>query len=200
MADSLCWSHTRSCWEDFGTPRRRPEFPSWSWAGWAGEVGYRKRDYLGKSWFTGLLRTVALEDQSGILTTLESPFDSIPKHKNPLPRVLRVEASLVPPRLFSYHKRLGSAWNQWTVLDFRAHLLMSRGPDSETRFYEELKEGCLWKCILVGVSIDTVFIMVLETHIDTDITSRAGLFIVDYSYRKLARVLDDSTLRTYRIN
>ncbi|KAF9894338.1 hypothetical protein FE257_007841 [Aspergillus nanangensis] len=32
---SLRWFHRRKC-----TPKRRPQFPSWSWTGWEGEVSY----------------------------------------------------------------------------------------------------------------------------------------------------------------
>jgi hypothetical protein len=56
---------------------------------------------------------------------------------------------------------------------------LSYGPDSEAQFYQELKEDCRWQCILVGDLVTTMFVMVLEAHIGTDITSRAGLFAVE---------------------
>ena len=201
LADSLCWSHTRSCWEDFGTPRRRPEFPSWSWSGWAGEVEYRKREYSGKYWFKGRLRSVALEDRSGTLTTLDSSFPAILEHKNLLPRVLRVEAMVVPQNLVSYDKEKNPK-NPWAICNFPATLFLSWGADSEARFYQELKEGCRWQCVLMGDSVLTIFVMVLETHIDTDITSRAGLFVVEPPWSQaLIPVLggDKAEWRTYRI-
>ncbi|KAI1467828.1 HET-domain-containing protein [Daldinia caldariorum] len=39
----LCWSHIRNCWDGPKKPRRRTTilmFPSWAWAGWAGQVRY----------------------------------------------------------------------------------------------------------------------------------------------------------------
>lgn len=34
------WTHKHDIWSDGAKPRRRPEFPSWSWTGWAGEVAF----------------------------------------------------------------------------------------------------------------------------------------------------------------
>lgn len=35
---ALTWIHTKSCWVSSRRPRRRQQFPSWTWAGWAGAV------------------------------------------------------------------------------------------------------------------------------------------------------------------
>ncbi|PKK42998.1 hypothetical protein CI102_11288, partial [Trichoderma harzianum] len=40
FAHSLSWCHTKNCWVLSQSPQRRPQFPSWSWAGWEGEVRY----------------------------------------------------------------------------------------------------------------------------------------------------------------
>ena len=201
FVDSLTWSHARSSWEECGKPRRRPEFPSWSWAGWAGGVEYRERDYSGKSWFKSDLRSVALENRSGTLTMVDSLFNLIPEHENHLPRVLRVEAMVVQQDLVSYDKDKDPK-NPWAISNFQGRLFLSRGPDSETRFYQESKEGRRWQCILVGHSLRIRFVMVLETHLDTDITSRAGLFIVKPpSVLAWSRALGGykAEWRTYRI-
>src|ERR1700761_6545285 len=36
----LYWKHKHNFWSGLSEPRRRPEFPSWSWIGWAGEVEF----------------------------------------------------------------------------------------------------------------------------------------------------------------
>jgi hypothetical protein len=36
----LCWRHINSCWTGRPPVRRREQFPSWTWAGWAGAVSW----------------------------------------------------------------------------------------------------------------------------------------------------------------
>jgi hypothetical protein len=47
LVHALSWNHAYSCWDGPLRPYRRPEFPSWSWAGWAGKVNC-KIDYVSK--------------------------------------------------------------------------------------------------------------------------------------------------------
>jgi hypothetical protein len=37
---ALCWRHIECCWSGRGTVKRRHEFPSWTWAGWAGAISW----------------------------------------------------------------------------------------------------------------------------------------------------------------
>lgn len=208
FVDSLAWSHTRSCWEDSGKPRRRPEFPSWSWVGWAGEVKYEKpvyterSVYTKKSLFVTWVRSVAFEDRPGTLTTLFSASQSVPQHENHLPRVLCIKAMVVPQNLISYNDKHRDPEDAWTVCAFHARLFLSWGSNSEAQFYQELKEGYRWQCIVVGESNATVFIMILETHIGTGVNSRAGLLVVyPPTSLSLIRVLisHEAEWRTHRI-
>ncbi|RYP41416.1 hypothetical protein DL767_001054 [Monosporascus sp. MG133] len=96
---TLAWYHTRSCWEESGAPRRRPGFPSWSWAGWVGQVKFFRRGYEP---FGGVLRPMSLEGDSGTMVLQPSIYDSIPHETDPLRPILRVEGKVLPPSAISY--------------------------------------------------------------------------------------------------
>ncbi|KAI1808916.1 HET-domain-containing protein [Daldinia bambusicola] len=100
---SFCWHHSKDC-----APRRRPDFPSWSWSGWAGPATWmgvwalERRAECGPKW-----RHVCIQDST------EQPrpvSESLAQHtpvNNGIPPLLAVcfEARVVPLSLFQFNIR-----------------------------------------------------------------------------------------------
>lgn len=100
---SLCWFHNGD-----SAPRRRAQFPSWTWAGWAGEV----------HWMTGMLtgtgkdvipklQSIQIED-NGQISAMEEylrTFDPSNTTITGTDLALRFEAQVIPYTLF----RLGES-------------------------------------------------------------------------------------------
>jgi hypothetical protein len=58
---SLLWRHTTSVVSNKDKPERRAAFPSWSWAGWAGEVVFPRRHTPDNASFVSTVETLSLE-------------------------------------------------------------------------------------------------------------------------------------------
>ncbi|KAI0201072.1 heterokaryon incompatibility protein-domain-containing protein [Astrocystis sublimbata] len=97
---SLCWSHRGEA-----APRRRARFPSWTWAGWAGEVHWTTgkltgggRDFIPK------MRQIQIEEEDGQVTSFEEylrAFDPSNTTMSESSLALRFEAKVVPSSLFA---------------------------------------------------------------------------------------------------
>lgn len=89
ILESFVSSLASSHWSKPAMPHRRAQFPSWSWAGWAGEVTYSAalRDN-----FESLVETIDLESASGHVRSFFVMcmfFSSaIPQDKFTYPRIL----------------------------------------------------------------------------------------------------------------
>jgi hypothetical protein len=202
LVSSLTWSHVQSCWNNSRSPRRRPEFPSWSWAGWAGKVEYRRFQGLSSFdfVFANKLRNVSLESQSGSLIMFDTTRHLPRENSGFDARVIQVEAIVLSPKLFSYDPTK-EYWTGWTVSNYMAELALSQGPNSENLFFEELQEGYRWQCVFVGLTATTNFVMILKTHADSGTSFRAGLFIVHCDGFAFLDELyhQNAEYRTYRI-
>lgn len=174
----LTWKHTNNCWDGSCMPRRRSEFPSWSWAGWAGGAVYFHKK---PKCFKSRVRSLAFEQELGPDFNFSQTVGprSIVKLSSFSPRIIRLQARIIPPTAFSYNDSLDT----WRMFDFPAKLILSQGPASPRKFAEELKYGEKWQCIFWANIIDEIIIMVLESS--GGISSRAGLFTVASCYFKL---------------
>ena len=169
----LTWKHTNNCWDGSCMPRRRSEFPSWSWAGWAGGAVYF---YEKLKHFRSRVRSLAFEQELGPDFNFSQTVGprSIVRLSSFSPRIIRLQAHIIPPTAFSYNDSLDT----WRIFDFPAELILSQGPASPHKFAEELKYGKKWQCILWANIYDKVIIMVLESS--GGISSRAGLFTIGW--------------------
>lgn len=168
LIPGLSWSHIHDCWDESDAPRRRSQFPSWSWAGWAGEANY----LLSRTdrWF--------LQDQISVKTEvpiviLEIETESTAAPDNTTaPRLLRVEAYVISPSAFSYE---GTS-NKWNFQGFPADLKLSKGPKTPSQFLDQFRAGRRWHCIWWGCTHQGYLAMVLETQDGK--SSRAGMFFI----------------------
>ncbi|RYP90280.1 hypothetical protein DL770_003576 [Monosporascus sp. CRB-9-2] len=77
-------------------------FPSWSWAGWVGQVEFSYQGYISIDDDVPL-RPMSLEGDSSTMVLQPSIYDSIPHETDPLRPILRVEGKVLPPNTISYH-------------------------------------------------------------------------------------------------
>lgn len=179
FANSLTWVHTQNCWDSIGKPRRRAGFPSWSWSGWAGKVSFSPHKEHGyeKFWIQSQLGAISFEYDSknifGFAQMAHHPFSEL-AHSS-FPQVLVLQATVLPPEAFSY----SSETNTWKVFYEPAKLHLSHGPISPSEFYDELRFGDTWKCIVIGRWLRCKFIMIIESH--DGFASRAGIFQISAS-------------------
>jgi hypothetical protein len=132
--DGLAWHHTRSCWEALPIPQRRAGFPSWSWAGWSGEVVYHRRDdgaYARKSFF-----------RRGADILQPSPINVSHKDlESDGTKSLVVQAYAVAPNDISY-----SQSEHWRTRNQPCRLFLSQGPTTELGFFDDLKQRSTPMC------------------------------------------------------
>ncbi|KAL9476618.1 hypothetical protein ACSS6W_006459 [Trichoderma asperelloides] len=197
---ALCWSHEYSCWDGHLRPCRRPDFPSWSWAGWAGKVNYPKqRNPIGKPslivWSE--IVSISLESEAGRILELGKISELIPifHFDMPFTKIFRLEARVFPPYTFSYN------WmGIWEAFGSPAVVSLSQGPVSEARLHQQLNEADSGvQCIYMGMADTSIFGLILETR--GGVSSRVGFVIVEkkslhYGYIEFSA---DFEQRTFRI-
>jgi hypothetical protein len=124
LAQSLLWKHQ-------GPSRRRPGFPSWSWAGWEGRVSFPQHQPSLYLW-----SEVILEDCNGATQRIESWFDH-PMGEAVLsvlsyPHALWLEGFVVSPKALRFdfgfematqkNKQLTETWH-WPTMGFGEYRL-----------------------------------------------------------------------------
>jgi hypothetical protein len=208
FVDALCWNHRYSCWDGSLRPCRRPDFPSWSWAGWAAEVTYverNKRNYSSTSEFKWLffseksafrngMGPMSLEFDSGQVVNLDMRMKDVIVNNGfgtSTPRILRVEANIFPPSSFSCDEN-----GQWTLFGFPATMALSQGPDNRSQFLEQLREkDSGLQCIYAGWFPRNIFGIILETR--DGVSSRVGLVIASGWYWNMKKIWNvEHTKRT----
>ncbi|KAL6906953.1 heterokaryon incompatibility domain-containing protein [Trichoderma evansii] len=196
FAHALCWGHAYSCWDGPLRPCRRPDFPSWPWAGWAGEVNYAKNAgsdrilpqspkgelsrWTSLIWNTAVDVKVSFEDEAGQILRLNEMEKLIPTDRFDVAfaRVLRLEARVFPSSSFSYDEKSG-----WKLFGHPAVMSLSQGPDSQSQFLEQLNEkDSDLQCIHIGDADTNIFGLILETR--GGVSSRVGLFIANWNAHK----------------
>lgn len=99
----LCWVHYR---HSTSTPRRRQNFPSWTWAGWAGRVGWMAATPLtfGRYYLEQKMRFIRFEVDGHLIPQEEylSIFDPVRCSSTDSDVVLCFQARVVPSSMFSW--------------------------------------------------------------------------------------------------
>ncbi|KAI2602380.1 HET-domain-containing protein [Hypoxylon sp. NC1633] len=184
----LCWNHVRSCWETSGKPRRRPMLPSWTWAGWAGQVESRTRSVinLGLGKITVRLRQILLEDLHGHKSTVSVAAKSTLREAFRHP-ILFIETAAVSPDKIHFRAMPDGSIN-WTIHGCKtSRIYLSEGAASEVELVKQLKEnGESWRCVLLGdynrSSIRPgggVILLILRKEVDEDMWARVGIMLLE---------------------
>jgi len=170
----LGWYHVKSCWESSGRPKRRYDFPSWSWAGWAGEVQFRPLQHFKTYKSASLLRDIRFGDGKNDAKELQSLDSAASMHGC---RVLRLLAEGLPLSLFS-HQPTKDEPSRWRFAGHAAELFLSQGSMSQEQFAQELMDEHRWRCILVSSVWHHTFAMLLQPNQDASAWIRGGMFCI----------------------
>ncbi|KAK1988988.1 heterokaryon incompatibility protein-domain-containing protein [Colletotrichum cereale] len=141
---ALSWYHKSGM-----VARRRPDFPSWTWAGWAGAIRWMCYPYISSlTALSPIMRAVELEyvsESSNFLRTdFEQWLDDMPES----PIALRFEAQSVSHSLFC-KGRIPSQWSELTIGNQRLLGGIRTPTETPVEFLDLLKGG-VWGCLLVG--------------------------------------------------
>lgn len=178
--NGLVWAHKSNNINSRCYPRRRPEFPSWSWAGWAGEVLYE-----GTGSFDGTSRlqtygiesgveSICIETDDGERVAIPDYIDQTKDFQTIRPSVLSLRAIALPTFAFSCDNSTTPPCLQ--IFQNSAELDLSIGPWDVPQFYHSLLNEGRRKCIYLGRWGLKQIILALEAR--DDCWSRVGLIIV----------------------
>ncbi|KAI2470852.1 HET-domain-containing protein [Annulohypoxylon bovei var. microspora] len=182
IAAGLCWEHVHNCWESSGKPRRRfappsSVLPSWTWAGWAGQVVFRTvwHSLVGN---TIRVRQFWLEDEDGYRSTVDTVAESDLNTSFPY-RILVIETWAVPPDKIQFQE-MPDGSVIWNVHGHEMERLnLSEGPGSEVELAKELKKkGGRWRCILLGNSPKNPVLLILRQEVNEDLWVRVGVMLL----------------------
>lgn len=192
--DGLGWSHKAPACDAHNHPKRRPEFPSWSWAGWAGEIEYERRSHNGEPQRLVPDRycSVSIDTGDGLRSL---PLTNIEEAKGLSqgtiePDAIYLEAQTLPASAFSYDTFTSGSTLQ--VFRYPGRLALSVGPWGVSHFLQSLQNADERQCSYIGRLGNSIVIMVLEAQDDS--WSRVGLIYLDgVSYLDFGKSLDEFT-------
>jgi len=151
LAYALSWQHASASWDVRQRPKRRGDFPSFSWGGWEGQL--RDRDDLPSSW-TNLLRSVQLELSNGELYDFAMLHRQMHRYKVPTrrlhsPTAIHFEAyALAPDKIDIWCEEPGEEMPSF-FLNPDLILNLSDGPTSVEGLEKALRSGEL-RCVVLG--------------------------------------------------
>ncbi|PNP59017.1 hypothetical protein THARTR1_01265 [Trichoderma harzianum] len=194
---SLSWHHTKNCWHLSQSPQRRPQFPSWSWAGWAGQVGYTFIWSKQRLWFHNLTRAVSFENPIHSSIGLEMMAPN-PDETCIFPIVI-LTAALVPPDLISFDPK-ATCDKHWQIGKYKADLALSYGSASESRFARDVYDGHTWQCVCIGADLGKSLVMILKVRDDgSDLWGRAGVFVIECYESDLKEMMETWEYKSFRV-
>lgn len=167
----LCWSHAHG-----STSRRRPSFPSWSWAGWTGQSHGGSHEPV-----ESLLWGISFETVDGSGATVKKPWYDMDGQDS---GVLLLEANILPPDALSMTDN-----SQWDVFGLGPHARFDMDEHIRHRVISRgLREG---KFVIVPVVLlngsrarnkasASTRMLLLRRNLDS--WERVGLFICGSSF------------------
>lgn len=191
LSYTLSWYHVHPCWDAQSRPRRRPDFPSWSWAGWSGPVSYDKQRNGPRNTIvsTSFLRDIKLELKSGGLVSYEkiSYSDVLSNEQLQKPTALHFRTSSLRLDCVGFDTDHHGCL-KWYVGSYPADVHLSHGPDSAQAFVDGMRSG-FWECLVLGHNLLNYFVLVVEQNEKT--TKRVGLIV----FRSRWKWADEDALR-----
>ncbi|ERF76321.1 hypothetical protein EPUS_04179 [Endocarpon pusillum Z07020] len=164
----LLWCHKQHCWSTLAKPHRRSDFPSWSWAGWAGEI-----DFMVSDWFSvgSNSASVFLEVEVGCLVELNYlPLNSAEDaFQFSYPLALHLDAWALPSSMLKVQDP--ERPSACTIAGFDATLSLSQGPGDPKIVSKMLCEG-KWELLWLLTQSSAAYFLVIENH--TDFACRVG--------------------------
>jgi Heterokaryon incompatibility protein (HET) len=162
-------------------PYRRPGFPSWSWAGWVGQVEFLIP--VSYPMFESKVVGVHLEYESGNLVKLNNVFSNPSRVMKDFsaPLALHLEALVTPISSIAIDDPFQPSL--WNIAGFPAVVNLSQGGHEEFAILEYFSTGS-WELILCGTEEfhwysekPGISLIIIENHKDS--ASRIGTVVVE---------------------
>jgi hypothetical protein len=189
LLDGLCWRHVHSYWEEDKDlrPKRRPNFPSWSWAGWAGAIQHDREPHTHPlSPFGNLLSSLRLEYDDHHFGPFSETLTGIStRPMSSYPKALLFDAFVVPPEAIVLIPSLeddSHQNHQWRVAGFPAFLNLSTVPSSPSTFLSALRQE-EYHGILLGMDNrlglkSKVNVFILIVALSDEVARRCGMMTI----------------------
>jgi hypothetical protein len=185
FVQSLTWMHRKKT-----KARRRNLSPSWTWAGWEGQIEYKVSPRKNVS-FSNALHDLRFHGMAGGSLSLEE-LDENRSHA-----VLRITAttlSLVP----DVYEGVKKARKVWGIASHGAKLSWSSGNPTVDELAEKFKDTSRWQFVYIGGFLNQCFVMILELGESGRTWQRVGMFRVD-AYQQTFRKLIGKHISTFDI-
>ncbi|KAE9376481.1 HET-domain-containing protein [Stipitochalara longipes BDJ] len=177
----LLWRHIRDLDPTSEKPYRRPGFPSWSWAGWVGQIEFLVP--VSYPMFESKVIGVHLEYEPGNLVKLNNVFSNPSRTMSDLstPAALHLDTLIASlPSITVGNSLHPSAWN---IAGFNAIANLSQSPHDQ-KAISELFLSKTWELILCGTEAfhwytekPGISFIIIENH--KDHASRIGTVVVE---------------------
>ncbi|KAH8691708.1 heterokaryon incompatibility protein-domain-containing protein [Phaeosphaeriaceae sp. PMI808] len=144
---ALCWRHIECCWTGHNPIKRREQFPSWTWAGWAGSVSWTDLFTSEVMDLHSLVDLFCCELQDDTVVDFYQYNSGHGTGSQREPDGLQFYAWEIPPEMISFHHSNGLTL--WEISSYELELHISEFNAGPKEFLEALIEGRI-KCILVA--------------------------------------------------
>ncbi|KAI0551851.1 heterokaryon incompatibility protein-domain-containing protein [Xylaria curta] len=175
---SLCWYHHKLV-----RAERRPQFPSWTWLGWSGEVRFpvARIEPWGDLKFSFGYEGLIFQNQSGTRWKTP-PREDRRQSSNSTWLMLCLKANEVEGSYITYGQRPKAEPDtrpSWSLCGYDTELYLSETAISDLQLLGELRDGSTWRSIYLGHAgaEEECWVMLLK-RMSSDTWSRAGLFQV----------------------
>ncbi|KAI3331588.1 heterokaryon incompatibility protein-domain-containing protein [Xylariaceae sp. AK1471] len=192
---SLTWNHKGRS----RTPRRRQNFPSWSWVGWDGQVeyGFINSRILR---FISRVRDLRFGNQVGDVVGL----GDLPKssQENCTYTTLYITAAAVPTGLISYQPSKGlTSISPWVVAKQRAYLSSLSDTEVDAQLARGLEDITKYQFAYIGrlSRRNMSYILVLNFDSMVDAWVRVGILIVPALYNQFTNLFIESSWKVFKI-
>lgn len=150
FALSLAWFHPSDRWEKFNSARRRPSFPSWSWAGWCG----RAWNAAGRRTESTIYRLELENPANGEVTPLSSLRKNTDHGHSPY-RILNMTTLVVPISLLTYEDNEELKWRFWKFDGKEANSYLSERTIVEPCMSADISTGRIdrWRFAFCGADL-----------------------------------------------
>lgn len=176
LVQSLAWSHYFGFQRPGRQPRRRPQFPSWTWAGWEGKI-----EYTSEASTYVEVRDLQFRNTSGKLID----FEAVQTEKIPpaihTTKIVRISHD-------AFHPMFNSRF-PWILEQTKARLSWSYDSQSDAELLRSFQDKNSWQFAFLGGSIIESFVMILKSCPERKTWQRAGMFIFSMDVDRFKRRL-----------
>jgi hypothetical protein len=185
----LCWRHINSCWSKRLSVRRRAQFPSWTWAGWAGAVSWTDVFTFHVMDIKSLVDDFYCETDNQAIISLHELYQQCTDNQHISIIALHMSAWLVPPEMISLHGIEDDP--AWKIGKFELQMHISIFHNSPSAFLAALRAREI-DCYFVGKGLYNSYFLFLEPRgtAQLRIGTAEAIFFYDNKHRRFADEVD----------